>query len=109
MATNAKRENPEHQHPENSELEVMRAKVRKLEATVKELQVIKEDQVDHHEVHEVVDILLVFMNNIGFKRIADKIMSFLDCESFVQCRLVCRSWKNFIDNEWSMLQLQIFH
>ena len=109
MATNAKRENPKHQHPENSELEVMRAKVRKLEATVKELQVIKEDQVDHHEAHDVVDILLVFMNNIGFKRIADKIMSFLDCESFVQCRLVCRSWKNFIDNEWSMLQLQIFH
>jgi len=47
MARNAKRENPQHQHPENSELEVMRAKVRKLEATVKELQVIKEDQVDH--------------------------------------------------------------
>ena len=26
-----------------------------------------------------------------------------------QCRLVCRSWKDFIDNEWSMLQRQIFH
>ena len=41
-------------------MEIMKAKVRKLEATVKELlkckdkelQVIKEDQVDHHEVQE---------------------------------------------------------
>merc|ERR1712122_469071 len=39
----------------------------------------------------------------------DKILSFLDCHSFVKCRLVCRTWKNYIDNEWSMLQLQIFH
>jgi len=117
MATNAKRKNPEHSdNPENSELEVMRAKIRKLEKTVKakteELQMFKNDQVDHHheaQENEVVDILLVFMNNNGFKRIAYTIFSFLDCNSFVQCRQVCRSWKNFIDNEWSMLQLQIFH
>ena len=127
MATNAKRESPE--NPEASELEVLRAKIRKLETTVKakteellvkdeelmsktkELQMIKNDEVDHHESqeNEVVDILLVFMNNTGFKRIADKILYFLDCKSFLQSRLVCRSWKDFIDNEWSMLQLQIFH
>ena len=109
MATNTKRENPD--HVENSELEVMRAKIKKLEAKVEELQRINNGQVDHHEdqKNDVVDFLFVFMNNNGFKRIADKILSFLDCKSFVQCRLVCRSWKNFIDNEWSMLQRQIFH
>ena len=122
MATNAEME-----HHENSELEVMGAQFKNLEVTVKanaeellmkeeELQIFKKIQVDldHDEAqeaqeNEVVDILLVFMNNNGFKRIADKIFSFLDCNSFVRCRLVSRSWKNFIDNEWSMLQLQIFH
>ena len=71
----------------------------------------KNDQVDHHEAQEndVIDFLSVFMSNHGFKRIADKILSILDYKSFSRCRLVCRSWKNYIDNEWSMLQLQIFH
>ena len=110
MATNAKRE-----RPENSELEVMRAKIKKLEATLKanaeELQMIKNGQVDHHEElgNGVIDFLSEFMSNHGFKRIADKILSALDCGSFNRCRLVCRPWKNYIDNEWSMLQLQIFH
>ena len=125
MAANAKRESPERErpelpeHPENSELEVLKAQIRKLEATViakteellakdeellakdEELQMIKNDEND--------DILSVVMNNTGFKHIADKILSLLDCKSFVQCSVVCRSWKNFIDNEWSMLQMQIFH
>ena len=100
------------ENPENSELEVMREIIRKLEANLamKEKELMSY-QVDHLEAkdNEVVDIILVFMNNNGFKGIADKILSFLDCKSFVQCRLVCRSWKNFIDNEWSMLQRQIFH
>ena len=150
MATNAKMGTLE--NPENSELEVLRAKVRELEETVQtkteelfrsnlellakeaelmskneelfaknqelmskdeELQTFKKDQIDHNEgeaqENEVVDILLVFMNNAGFKRIADKILSYLDSESFAQCRLVSRSWKDFIDNELSMLQLQIVH
>ena len=121
MATNAKMGTLE--NPENSELEVLRAKVRELEETVQtkteelfrsnlellakeaelmskneelfaknqelmskdeELQTFKKDQIDHNEAqeNEVVDILLVFMNNAGFKRIADKILSFLDSESF---------------------------
>ena len=130
MATSAKRKNPEHLEPlENSELEVMRAKIRKLEqknfeleAIVKanaellnckdaELQMIKNNQVDHyeHKENDVVDFLSAFMKNPGFKRIADNLLSFLDSKSFNRCRLVCRSWKDFIDNEWSMLQLQIFH
>ena len=109
MATNTKRGNPD--HVENSELEVMRAKIKKLEAKVEELQRINNGQVDHHEdqKNDVVDFLFVFMNNNGFKRIAYKILSFLDCKSFFQCRSVCRSWRDFIDNEWSMLQMQILH
>ena len=123
MATNAKRKNPENQ--ENSELEVMRAKIRKLEqknfeleATVKAneqllMQMTKKGEVDldHHEVQEndVIDFLSAFMNNPGFKPITDNLLSFLDSKSFIRCREVCRSWKDFLDNEWSMLQLQIFH
>ena len=59
-------------------------------------------------LNEVVDFLSVFMNNHGLKRITDKILSYLDCGSFFRCRIVCRLWKNFIDNEfeWSMLQLK---
>ena len=104
MATNAKRKNLEHSDP--SEVEVMRDKIRKLEATlettvkakdekekelmskIEELQMFKNDQVDH-ETDE--SVLLVFMKNNGFKGIAFKIFSFLDCGSFVQCRRVCRS------------------
>ena len=59
MGTGAKRKNLEHpEHLENSELEVMRAKIRKLEVTVRaktedeELRMIKNDQVDHHEIQE---------------------------------------------------------
>ena len=72
-------------------MRAMRAKIRKLETTVKakskelftkyeefkdeELQRFKKDQVDHHEAqgNEIVDILFVFMSNNAFKRIADKI------------------------------------
>ena len=76
-----------------------------------ELQMIKNNQVDHyeHKENDVVDFLSAFMKNPGFKRIADNLLSFLDSKSFNRCRLVCRPWKDYIDNEWSMLQLQIFH
>ena len=107
------------ENPETSELEVMRAKIRKLEKTVKAkteellMKDVKEKElmskVKELQMFKNDDILSVLMNNTGFKQIADKILSLLDCKSFFQCRLVCRSWKNFIDNEWSMLQLQIFH
>ena len=130
MATNAKMARTGSlENPENSELEAMSAKIRKLEAALKtkteellakekelmskdeELQMFKKDQTDHDDAqeNEIVDIFLVFMNNNGLKRIADKILSFLDSKSFNRCRLVSRSWKDFIDNEWSMLQLQIAH
>ena len=128
MAKNVKRKKLKHSDP--SELEVMKHKIRELEATVKakdakekelmskieEFQMFKNNQVgletdetDETQGNEVVDILLVFMDNNGLKGIAYKIFSFLDGDSLVQCRKVCRSWKNFIDNEWSMLQLQIVH
>ena len=106
MAKNRKtRKTESSEHSENPE------KSQELMSKDEELQMFKKDKVDHLEAqeNEVFDILLLFMNNNGFKRIADKILSFLDCKSFVQCRLVCRSWKNLFDNEWSMLQRQIFH
>ena len=109
MATNTKRENPD--LLENSELEVTRAKIKKLDANVEELQRINHGQVDHCEdqKNDIVDFLLEFMNNNGFRQIAYKILSSLDYKSFFLCRSVCRSWRDFIDNEWSMLQMQIFH
>ena len=85
----------------NSEMEALRAKIRKVEETLldkdkeliskeKELQLIKNYQADH-EGHEVVDNILVFMNNQGLKHIANKILSFLDRLSFANCRLLSRS------------------
>ena len=111
MATKRKAENSE--TPENTELEVLRSKVRKLEAKLQrqeKSQLVKNEtsDQDNHQV-DVIDFMSEFMNNHGLKCIADKIFSFLDCHTFVKCRLVCRPWKNYIDNEWSMLQLQIFH
>ena len=92
MATNAKGKNMEHLDP--SEVEVMRDKIRKLEATlditvkakdekekelmakIEELQLFKNDQVDHEndesQVNEVLDILFVFMDNDGLNGIAFK-------------------------------------
>ena len=113
MARKRKAKNSE--TPENTELEVLRSKVRKLEAKLQlqeKSQLVKNepgDQDDQDHQVDVIDFLSEFMNNHGLKRVADKILSFLDCHSFVKCRLVCRPWKNYIDNEWSMLQLQIFH
>ena len=106
MAKNRKtRKTESSKHSENPE------KNQELMSKDEELQMFKKDQIDHNEAqeNEVVDIVLVFMNNAGFKRIADKILSFLDSKSFAQCRLVSRSWKDFIDNELSMLQLQLVH
>ena len=57
------------ENPENSELEVMREKIRKLEAdlAMKEKELMSY-QIDHlgAKENEVVDIILVFMNNNGF-------------------------------------------
>jgi len=122
MATDAKRGLPE--YLETSMLEVLRAKIKKLElknlkleakvnmkANAEEFQVISDDQVDHQETQEtdVIDFLSTFMSNPGFNRIADNLLSALEFKSFNRCRQVCRTWKNYIDNEWTMLQLQIFH
>ena len=104
---------------ESSETEALKAKIRKLEETLiqkenelmskdQELQLIKNDQADH-EGHEVMDIVLVFMNNQGLKHIANKILSFLDRLSFANCRLLSRSWRGFIDDEIPLLHLQISH
>ena len=104
---------------ESSETEALRAKIRKLEETLiqkekelmskdQELQLIKNDQADYEEGYEVID-MLVFMNNQGLKHIADKMLSFLDRLSFANCRLVSRSWRDYIDGEVPMLHLQIFH
>merc|ERR1712012_939671 len=80
-----KSKNLEHSDP--SEVEVMRDKIRKLEATlettvkakdekekelmskIEELQMFKYDQVET-QANEVLDILFVFMENNGFKGIA---------------------------------------
>ena len=80
MATKRKLENPE-----DAELEAVRAKIRQLEGTLqslkdRELQLLKNDLVDNRDQEaqveghqEVIDFLSVFINNQGFKRIADKI------------------------------------
>ena len=55
------------------------------------------------------NIVTTLMENPGLKTVADKIFGYLNTQSFVNCRLVCRDWKNYIDNEYSMLQMLIQH
>ena len=66
------------------------------------------DEEDHEETCQF-DILHEFMNNEGLKHIADQILSLLDRRSLANCRLVSRTYRDYLDNERSMLQLQIRH
>ena len=40
-----------------------------------------------------------FTDYHGFASIGHNILTFLDAETLVDCRSVCKTWKNFIDNE----------
>ena len=44
----------------------------------------------------------------GLQHIAHNVSRFLDAKSLAQCRLVCQSWRNLIDNDrpWLIFQLQ---
>ena len=93
---------------ESSEPEDLRVKVKKLE----EKELMSNDiewQLIEDEGHEVIDFFFIFMSTQCLKHIADKILSFLDRWSFANCRLVSRSWRDYIDGELPMLHLQIFH
>ena len=71
-------------------------------------KVRKLDREDHEETCRF-DILQQCMNNQGLKHIADQILSLLDRCSLANCRLVSRTYRAYLDNERSMLLLQINH
>ena len=52
-----------------------------------------------------------FLTNPGLCHIVRNISSFLDPKSLAQCRRVCHSWKDLIDNDrpWLVFQLQHIH
>ena len=62
-----------------------------------------------HEETCGFDILYEFINNQGLKHIADQILSLLDRWTLANCRLVSRAYRDYLDNERSMLLLQINH
>ena len=51
------------------------------------------------------------LTNPGLCHIVRNISSFLDPKSLAQCRVVCHSWKNSIDNDrqWLIFQLEHIH
>ena len=51
------------------------------------------------------------LENPGLHNIVRNISSFLDPKSLAQCRVVCHSWKNLIDNDrqWLIFQLEHIH
>jgi len=51
------------------------------------------------------------IENPGHCHIVRNISSFLDVKSLAQCRLVCHSWRDLIDNDrpWLVFQLQHIH
>ena len=49
-----------------------------------------------------------FLENPGLWHIGNHISSFLDAKSLAECRLVCHSWRDLIDNDapWYIFQLE---
>ena len=47
----------------------------------------------------------------GLSHIVENISSYLDPKSLAQCRVVCQSWKDLIDNDqqWLIYQLEHIH
>ena len=58
--------------------------------------------------HSFMEKLLA---NPGHCQIVRHISSFLDVKSLAQCRLVCHTWRDLIDNDrpWLVVQLQHIH
>ena len=52
-----------------------------------------------------------FLANPGLHNIVRNISSYLDPKSLAQCRVVCQSWKDLIDNDrqWLIYQLEHIH
>merc|ERR1711860_390280 len=56
-------------------------------------------------------IMEALLENPGLHNIVRNISSFLDSKSLAQCRVVCHSWRNLIDNDqqWLIYQLEKIH
>ena len=57
------------------------------------------------------EILNELIQNPGLHNIVYHVSSFLDAKSLAQCRLVCHSWKDLIENDppWLVFQLEHIH
>ena len=51
------------------------------------------------------------IQNPGLHHIVRNVSSFLDAKSLAQCRLVCHTWRDLIDNDrpWLLFQLRHLH
>ena len=54
-------------------------------------------------------IMEEFLENQGLCHIVRNISGFLDAQSMANCRLVCHSWKDLIDNERPWWNFQLYH
>ena len=56
-------------------------------------------------------IMEALLENPGLHTIVRNISSYLDPKSLAQCRVVCHSWKDLIDNDrqWLIFQLENIH
>ena len=61
--------------------------------------------------NKTLRIMEEFLANPGLGHIVRNISSFLDPKSLAQCRVVCHSWKDVIDNDrqWLIFQLEHIH
>ena len=53
------------------------------------------------------DVFQNLMKNQGLKHLAEKILEHLTLKDLLACRGICRSWKEFIDNEKSLWKLKL--
>ena len=60
---------------------------------------------------EHFNIIEKLLSNHGLLHVGENILSLLNANNLGQCRLVCTSWRNFIDNyrPWLILQLSYIH
>ena len=54
-----------------------------------------------------MDYLNYFINNPGLIHLTEHIFAHLDSKSLAKCREVSKSWKNFIDNSYILIGLQL--
>ena len=80
----------------------------KLEKQTQTYEIFDDEFQDCDEVSQSLgDFMISLMGNEGLMHIADNIFRYLNMYKLAYCRLVSRTFRDYIDNQRTMLKLQI--